>query len=125
MSKKPRKDGKPSALSEDEPPTFAQEPTLTEFIRDMHGEADKPQDGLPTLQYLKETFESTSARIRYLTNLGHEPKTIAKHLGIRYQHARNVANSVLKRGPNEDWRKPYLTPDGVPDPRHFKPKPKE
>lgn len=116
------KDGKPKAKQvNDDAPDYAQEPTMEEFIRDMHGSSDTPQDGLPSMDFLKSKFETTSAMIRYLTSLGHQPKVIAKHLGIRYQHARNVANSELKRGPNEDWRKPYIESTTIPDLKHFKP----
>jgi len=76
-----------------------------EFAKEMFGQADIPQmdKGLPTLEWLKSQFNTKSACIRYLTSLGFEVKVIAKHLGIKYQHARNVSLGKLKRGPNEDW----------------------
>lgn len=103
----------------------AQEPTLQEFINEMHGEhsASIPQDGLPSVEWLQDQFKTKSAIIRYLTNQRHSVKVIAKHLGMRYQHVRNVANSPLKRGPNEDWRKPLLEGTNIPDAKDFKSKP--
>ena len=80
-----------------------------QFARQFFGDGSprEPQEGLPSLEWLKEQFKTKSAAIRYLhSDLGgsHPPKVIAKHLGIRYQHARNVCTTPLKRGPNEDWR---------------------
>lgn len=123
MAKKIKTGGKPKAQLEEEglTQTNPMEPTLEEFVRDLHGSSDVPQEGLPSLPWLKEQFETTSARIRYLVNQGYEVKLIAKHLGVRYQHARNVATSSLKRGPNEDWRKPLLEGTTIPDPKQFKP----
>jgi hypothetical protein len=66
----------------------------------------EPQVNLPSVDWLKENYKTKSAAIRYLTFLGYPPKIVSKHLGIKYQHARNVAKSELKRGPNEDWRPP-------------------
>lgn len=124
MASRPRRSSKglPRALQEtdEEGPN---EPTLEEFVKEMHGQADQPQDGLPSLDWLKSTFSTKSAVIRYLTSQGFDVKTIAKHLGMRYQHVRNVAKSELKRGPNEDWRKPYLEGSNIPDSKHFKPDP--
>lgn len=123
MAKKTKTGGKPKAQLEEEGLTEKNpfEPTLTEFIQGMHGSADTPQDGLPTLPWLKETFDTKSAMVRYLVNQGFEVKVIAKHLGMRYQHVRNVANAPLKRGPNEDWRKPLIEGTSIPDPKQFKP----
>lgn len=123
MTKKPKTGGKSKAQLKEEglDSGLGQEPSLEEFVRDLHGDADTPQDGLPSLIWLKEQFETTSARIRYLVNQGFEVKLIAKHLGVRYQHARNVATSTLKRGPNEDWRKPLLEGSTIPDSKQFKP----
>jgi hypothetical protein len=125
MAKSTRKKGLPKALEQEalDDETRKSEPTMEEFVKEMHGEADKPQDGLPSLEYLKEQFQTKSAAIRFLVNQGFEVKAIAKHLGIRYQHARNVANTELKRGPNEDWRKPLLSGND-PDLKHFKPETK-
>jgi len=80
-----------------------------EFARQFFGDGSprENQEGLPSLEWLKEQFKTKSAAIRFLhSELGgaHPPKVIAKHLGIRYQHARNVCITELKRGPNEDWR---------------------
>ena len=90
------------------------EPTMEEHIRELHGDAAQPQSGLPSKEWLKETFQTKSAAVRFLINQGHEIKLIAKHLDMRYQHVRNVATNPLKRGPNEDWRKPMM-PGYIPD----------
>lgn len=102
---KVHKSGKPRAMEADE--SLNQQQSPEEFAKEFFGDSgqpQEPQDGLPTLAWLKEQYTTKSAAIRYLTSLGHKPKVIAKHLGIRYQHARNVATTELKRGPNEDWR---------------------
>lgn len=115
MAKKgTRKTGKPRALEAQEelderqtPEQFVQEffPGETAPTGEEVGTSLAiPQPGLPPLRDLKAQYKTKSAAIRYLTSLGHPPKIIAKHLGIRYQHARNVATTELKRGPNEDWR---------------------
>jgi DNA-binding NarL/FixJ family response regulator len=109
---KQRKTGLPKALEEE--PSTPTDPTdgmsPEEFAREFFGVADKPQNGLPALDWLKEQFKTKSAVIRYLVSEGHAIKDIAKHLDMRYQHVRNVATSTLKRGPNEDWRpKPKQT----------------
>lgn len=102
--------------------------TLSEFIQTMHepnySEVGN-QKGMPTLEWLKEQFQTKSATIRYLVSRGFEVKDIAKHLNIRYQMVRNISKNELKRGPNEDWRKPYLekeAPQSHPNPKDFKPK---
>jgi len=106
-----KKRGLPRALQEELDDELSQpEQTPEEFVKEFFGDTAKPQDdkGLPSLQWLKDTFKTKSAAIRYLINQEFEVKDIAKHLGVRYQHVRNVATSPLKRGPNEDWRKPLL-----------------
>ena len=100
-----KKTGKPKEM--DEPEVVPME----QFIKEMHGQADIPQNGMPTLDWIKEQFQTKSAAVRYLVNQGFEVKDIAKHLGMRYQHVRNVSLQTLKRGPNEDWRKPILNPN--------------
>lgn len=117
------KSGLPRALEEEQlaADERASEPTMEEFIQEMHGQADQPQEGIPSLEWLKSKFNTKSATIRYLINQGYEVKEIAKHLGMRYQHVRNVAKTDLKRGPNEDWRKPLLEGTQIPDSKHFKP----
>jgi hypothetical protein len=100
--------------------------TLSEFIQTMHEPNYSPvgsEKGLPTKEWLKEQFQTKSAAIRYLISKQFEVKDIAKHLGIRYQQVRNVSKNELKRGPNEDWRKPYLAEQPnqqFPDPKRFK-----
>lgn len=85
------------------------EPTLDEFVKDMHGETGptQSQSDMPSLDWLKTEFVTKSAAIRYLINQGHSVLKISKHLGVRYQQVRNVSVNKLKRGPNEDWTKPY------------------
>lgn len=102
MTKPPklRKTGKPKALEQQEEPKI---PTLEEHIKEIHGQADVPQNGLPPLDWIKAQFQTKSAAIRYLVNQGFETKLIAKHLGVRYQMVRNVKVNPLKRGPNESW----------------------
>jgi len=98
--------------------------TLSEFIQTMHEPNYSPigsEKGLPTREWLKEQFSTKSAAVRYLTNQGFEVKDIAKHLDLRYQHVRNVSLTPLKRGPNEDWRKPLLQGTTIPDSKSFKP----
>ena len=97
---------------------------LASFVKAMHGDdaAGKPQEGIPSMEYLREQFKTKSAIIRFLVNQGYSVVQIHKHTGWRYQHIRNVSTSPLKRGPNEDWRKPYLEGTDIPDPKHFKPK---
>lgn len=65
----------------------------------------EPQEGtgLPSLSFLKANFKTKSATIRHLGSLGIPTKIIAKHLGVKYQHARNVLTQDLKRGPNEGF----------------------
>lgn len=100
-----KKSGKPKA--EDAP----EEVPMEQFIREMHGDASQPQNGMPSLDKIKEMFQTKSAAVRYLINQGHSVKDIAKHLDMRYQHVRNVSLQTLKRGPNEDWRRPNLNPN--------------
>lgn len=95
-------------IQEQSSPVFEQL-SPEEFARRFFGDGSpqETQTGLPSLDWLKQQFKTKSAAIRYLhSDLGgaHPPKVIAKHLGIRYQHARNVCTTALKRGPNEDWR---------------------
>lgn len=127
---KVRKSGKPKALEvvreDDDKPMLTPEEFIQEFfppVTSVTGEeiatgSNEPQTGLPSIDWLKEKFKTKSAAIRYLFNLGPSigfldgtpPKIIAKHLGIRPQHARNVCKTPLKRGPNEDWRVLPKTP---------------
>jgi len=98
--------------------------TMSEFIQTMHEPNYSPvgsEKGLPSLEWIKEQFQTKSAAVRYLVNQGHEVKDIAKHLKMRYQHVRNVSKNPLKRGPNEDWRKPLLEGTNIPDSKSFKP----
>lgn len=75
------------------------------LLADVLGLAPGPsptvEGGLPNLAWLKETFKTSSAQIRYLHEQGHSVNAIHKHLGLRYQHVRNVLKGELKRGPHE------------------------
>lgn len=92
----------------------AEEPeTLDDFLSEMFQTTTQEENGMPSLEWLKEQFKTKSAAIRYLHNQGFPVKDISKHLGIRYQHVRNVLTTELKRGPNEpfkldDYRSPKL-----------------
>ena len=115
MAKRPTKSKQPQdhdQLAPDEAKALreGQPQSLGEFIDEAHGENTlaQPIDGLPSASWLQEQFQTKSAVIRFLVSQGHPVKSIARHLGMRYQHVRNVAKSELKRGPNEDWRKPYF-----------------
>lgn len=83
--------------------------SLQEFLAETFGEdapppAELPTDGgLPSLGWLKAHFKTKSAAIRYLVSKGHAVGEIAKLMGTKYQHVRNVKTTQLKRGPNEDW----------------------
>jgi hypothetical protein len=127
MGKAPKHNkGLPKALAAEEDADVAAqlaEQDLRSFVEDMHGEgsADIEQSGMPTREWLQEQFKTKSAIIRYLINQKYEVNAIAKHLGLRYQHVRNVATNDLKRGPNEDWRKPLLEGLSIPDSKRFKP----
>lgn len=129
MPKKPRK---PKTIEKEVPQEDSiglpqpkkDDVTLSEFIQTMHEPNYSPigaEKGLPTKEWLKEQFSTKSAAVRYLISQGHIVKDIAKHLDMRYQHVRNVSLTDLKRGPNEDWRKPYLADTDLPDAKSFKP----
>lgn len=129
MPTKPRKQRKIKEVPQEDSVGFERPPkeddvTLSEFIQTMHEPNYSPvgsEKGLPTKEWLKEQFSTKSAAVRYLVNQGFIVKDIAKHLDMRYQHVRNVSLTQLKRGPNEDWRKPLLTGTTLPDSKSFKP----
>lgn len=80
------------------------EQTLDEFLGEMFQTTKTGEEnGLPSLDWLKQQFKTKSAAIRYLHQQGHPVVVIHKHLGIKYQHARNVLKTELKRGPNEPF----------------------
>ena len=85
---------------------------LEAFVEEQFGEVDVPLNamGMPSLAWIKRSYKTKSAAIRYLVHEGFAIKDIAKHLGIPYQHARNVAKQPLKRGPNESWLPPSQRP---------------
>lgn len=101
LTGKPRKGGQSGAVL---PP----QETLEDFIHGMFGSeaaatVEPVEGGLPSISFLKEHFKTKSAIIRYLHGEGYKTKDISKHLGVRYQHVRNVITTELKRGPNEDF----------------------
>jgi hypothetical protein len=49
------------------------------------------------LEALMVTHKTKSAVIRHLTSLGKSRSDIAKFMGIRYQHVRNVLTQPLKQ----------------------------
>lgn len=125
MSKNSKK-GLPKAVQaelDEEEGRRTETETLESFINELHGEGTSavPIEGMPTKEWLQDQFQTKSAIIRYLVNQKFTVKDIAKHLGMRYQHVRNVATSNLKRGPNEDWRKPLMQDTELSDPKKFKP----
>lgn len=127
MAKRAKKVEQETIAQEDDeglPKPSKDDITLSEFVQTMHEPNYSPigaEKGLPTKEWLKETFQTKSAAVRYLINQEFAVKDIAKHLGMRYQHVRNVSKTDLKRGPNEDWRKPLLVGSTIPDPKGFKP----
>lgn len=127
MAKKPRKTGKPKALEiqQDEylegiTARIPKEPTLEQHIQQMHGEspATDPIFGEYTKEWLKKTFQTKSAAIRFLVSKDFATKDISKHLDVRYQMVRNVKTNPLKRGPNESWMPKDKQPE---DPRDKEP----
>lgn len=127
MAKRAKKPEVETIPQEDDfglPPPPKDDITLSEFVQTMHEPNYSPigaEKGLPTQEWIKEQFQSKSAAVRYLINQGFVVKDIAKHLNMKYQHVRNVSITPLKRGPNEDWRKPLLEGSSIPDPKQFKP----
>lgn len=80
------------------------EHTLESFLEEMFPSDQGGEllpNGMPRVDWLKKHFRTKSAAIRYLSGKGHKNSEIAKHLGISYQHVRNVLTTTLKRGPNE------------------------
>jgi hypothetical protein len=93
-------------------------PSLEHFLHETFPEEappgghPPPEEGkLPSLAWIKANFKTKSAAIRWLVSRkrpnSEEPafsvSSIAKLLGVKYQHVRNVKTTQLKRGPNEDW----------------------
>lgn len=95
--------------------------TLDTFMAEMHNSTTlEATDGMPALEWLKQTFKTKSGAIRYLQQQGYNAIQIAKHLGIKYQHARNVMTQELKRGPNETynaitWQCPHTQAEAFVD----------
>ncbi len=127
MAKRTKK-GLPKSMAEaievaEEDRKEAPKETLEGFITEMHGTPIERAEGKqwPTKDWLQEQFQTKSAIIRFLVSEGFAVKDIAKTYGFKYQHVRNVSTNPLKRGPNEDWRKPYLEGKDLPDIKKFKP----
>jgi hypothetical protein len=68
-------------------------------------EAEEPTEPTKVLTWPPSTdfvavlnkLPTTSAKIRYMASCGYSKTQISKHLGILYQHARNVLNQHIKR----------------------------
>lgn len=103
-----RATGLPKAMEEDlESGPEALVESLEDFIGDMFGVGAIPEPTpgeIPSRAWLQSKFKTKSAIIRYLVvDQKHTVKDVAKALGLKYQHVRNVSTQVLKRGPNEDF----------------------
>jgi hypothetical protein len=59
--------------------------------------------GLPLPEWVRKHFRTTSAMIRFYGQYTQNCSVIAELLGIKYQHARNVLKTPLKRGVNESY----------------------
>lgn len=57
----------------------------------------KPATQELDLAELMTTHKTKSAVIRYLTSLGKNRSEVAKFMGIRYQHVRNVLTQPIKQ----------------------------
>lgn len=49
------------------------------------------------LDEVKKTYKTKSSQIRYLLSLKYSRAEVAKMLGIRYQHVRNVEITPIKK----------------------------
>ena len=78
--------------------------TLDEFLGEQFQTSTKESNGMPPLDWLKSKLKTKSAAIRYLHHKKFTVNQISKHLGLRYQHVRNVLTTELKRGPNEPFK---------------------
>jgi hypothetical protein len=74
---------------------------LNEFLGDIHETSEVEANGMPSLRWIKDTFQTKSAAIRYLKLKGYNAREVANHLHLKYQHVYNVMHQQLKRGPNE------------------------
>lgn len=79
------------------------EQSLEEFLSEVHQTSPSELEQAIPLSWLKSNFKTKSGAIRYLHQKGYNPKQIAQHLNIKYQHAYNVTHQTLKRGPNEAY----------------------
>jgi hypothetical protein len=108
MTHQARKTGRPRALEEESDAAHVEEPSLDDFLQEVHGistvQQELPDSKIPSLSTLKGQFKTKSAVIRHLhDHYKLTVKQIAAHTGIRYQMVRNVLTNKLKRGPNEDF----------------------
>lgn len=86
---------------------------LDRFLESQFGTTTLSDNGMPSVDWLRQRLKTKSAVIRYLHYKGFKVKDIAKHLGLRYQHVRNVLTTELKRGPNEPFKingEDYISP---------------
>lgn len=71
---------------------------LVDPIDETPSEETKVSKTIPTVDSMKGLgYNTKSAMIRYLDSEGFKRGDIAKHLGIRYQHVRNVLVQPLKK----------------------------
>lgn len=89
--------------------------TLDSFLAEQFQTTTQEENGMPPLSWLKEKLKTKSAVIRYLHHKGFSVNQIHKHLGIRYQHVRNVLTTELKRGPNEPFKIDDYAAPGIPN----------
>jgi hypothetical protein len=91
---------------------------LDRFLETQFGQSMTSDNGMPSADWLRTKLKTKSAVIRYLHYKGFKVKDISKHLGLRYQHVRNVLTTELKRGPNEPFKidgEDYIAPSLTSD----------
>ena len=64
----------------------------------VEGSKVNPIDSKFDLVQLTTKYHTKSSIIRFLTSKGYTRSNIAKFMGIRYQHVRNVQLQPLKKG---------------------------
>lgn len=77
-------------------------------LQQAPGQNTNQTKAFPSLAYISEHFKTKSAAIRWMHDQKFSVNEISKHLGLRYQHVRNVLKNELKRGPHESY---HLQPD--------------
>lgn len=72
-------------------------------LQQAPGQNTNQTKAFPSLAYISEHFKTKSAAIRWMHDQKFTVNEISKHLGLRYQHVRNVLKNELKRGPHESF----------------------